>query len=94
MNETLARARARLMRAREEFLQRRGDHREAESELFGVREPDHVDAAQAEDTAIFHGPDDWVVARHGQDGRFTIVAKGDFPRARDGSWRLAGPPSR
>ncbi|HEU5058073.1 MAG TPA: TraR/DksA family transcriptional regulator, partial [Kofleriaceae bacterium] len=52
MNETLARARARLMRAREEFLQRQGDHRAAESELLGVREPDHVDAAQAEDTAI------------------------------------------
>ena len=52
MNETLARARARLLRAREEFLQRRGDHRAAESELLGVREPDHVDAAQAEETAI------------------------------------------
>ena len=65
MNETLARARARLMRAREEFLQRRGDHREAESELFGVREPDHVDAAQAEDTAIpldalNHAESGWV----------------------------------
>lgn len=44
--------------------------------------------------AVFHGPDDWVVARRGADGRFTIVAKGDFPRARDGSWRLAGPTSR
>jgi hypothetical protein len=44
--------------------------------------------------AVFHGPDDWVVARRGADGRFTIVAKGDFPRGRDGSWRLAGPASR
>jgi DnaK suppressor protein len=52
MNETLARARARLLRAREEFLQRRGDHREAEGELLGAREPDHVDAAQEEATAI------------------------------------------
>lgn len=52
MNETLARARARLLRAREEFLNRRGDHREGERELLGVREPDHVDAAQAEGTAI------------------------------------------
>lgn len=52
MNETLARARARLVRAREEFLRRRGDHREGEGELLGAREPDHVDAAQAEGTAI------------------------------------------
>lgn len=52
MNETLARARARLLRAREDFLQRRGDHREGEGELLGAREPDHVDAAQAEGTAI------------------------------------------
>ena len=52
MNETLARARARLLRAREEFLRRRGDHREGEVELLGAREPDHVDAAQAEGTAI------------------------------------------
>ena len=52
MNETLARARARLLRAREEFLHRRGDHREGEGELLGTREPDHVDAAQNEGTAI------------------------------------------
>ncbi len=52
MNETLARARARLIRAREEFLHRRGDVREGERELLGAREPDHVDAAQAEGTAI------------------------------------------
>jgi DnaK suppressor protein len=52
MNETLARARARLLRAREEVLQRRGDHREGEGELLGSREADHVDAAQAEGTAI------------------------------------------
>jgi DnaK suppressor protein len=52
MNETLARARARLLSAREEFLRRRGDHREGEGELLGTREPDHVDAAQAEGTAI------------------------------------------
>jgi hypothetical protein len=43
---------------------------------------------------VFHGPDDWVVARREPDGRFTIVAKGDFPRARDGSWGLAGPAAR
>jgi len=43
---------------------------------------------------VFHGPDDWVVARRGPDGRFTIVAKGDFPRTRDGRWRLAGPAAR
>ena len=54
-----------------------------------AREADIVNA-----NAVFHGPDDWVVARHGPDGRFTIVAKGDFPRGRDGSWRLGGPPSR
>ena len=52
MNETLARARARLLRAREEYLRRRGDLREAEVELLGTREPDHVDAASAEGTAI------------------------------------------
>jgi DnaK suppressor protein len=52
MNEALARARARLLQAREEFLRRRGDHREGEGELLGAREPDHVDAAQAEGTAI------------------------------------------
>ena len=52
MNETLVRARARLLRARDEVLQRRGDHREGEGELLGAREPDHVDAAQAEGTAI------------------------------------------
>jgi len=52
MNETLARARARLLRAREEFLSRRGDLREGERELLGVREADHVDAAQDEATAI------------------------------------------
>jgi len=44
--------------------------------------------------AVFHGPDDWVVARRGADGRFTIVAKGDFPRSRDGRWHLAGPAAR
>lgn len=44
--------------------------------------------------AVFHGPDDWVVARRGADGRFTIVAHGDFPRSRDGRWRLAGPSPR
>ncbi len=54
-----------------------------------ARDDDIVNA-----NAIFHGPDDWVVARRGRDGRFTIVAKGDFPRARDGSWRLGGPASR
>jgi hypothetical protein len=54
-----------------------------------ARDQDIVNA-----NAVFHGPDDWVVARRGQDGRFTIVAKGDFPRAVDGSWHLAGPPSR
>ena len=52
MNETLARARARLLRMRDEFLQRRGDHRAAEGELLGAREADHVDAAQEEATAI------------------------------------------
>ncbi|HEY8145062.1 MAG TPA: DUF4932 domain-containing protein [Kofleriaceae bacterium] len=54
-----------------------------------ARDDDIVNA-----NAAFHGPDDWVVARRDASGRFTIVAKGDFPRARDGSWRLAGAPSR
>jgi DnaK suppressor protein len=52
MNEKLARARARLLRAREDFLHRRGDLRAGEDELLGAREADHVDAAQAEGTAI------------------------------------------
>jgi hypothetical protein len=54
-----------------------------------ARDADLVNA-----NAVFHGPDDWVVARRGGDGRFTIVAKGDFPRSRDGRWRLAGPDAR
>jgi Domain of unknown function (DUF4932) len=54
-----------------------------------ARDADIVNA-----NAVFHGPDDWVVARREPDGRFTIVAKGDFPRARDGSWRLGGPAAR
>jgi DnaK suppressor protein len=52
MNATLLRARERLLKARDEMLRRAGDHREGEDELFGVRESDHVDAAQAEGTAI------------------------------------------
>ncbi|HEU5058773.1 MAG TPA: DUF4932 domain-containing protein [Kofleriaceae bacterium] len=54
-----------------------------------ARDDDIVNA-----NAIFHGPDDWVVARRGADGRFTVVARGDFPRDRDGRWRLGGPTSR
>ncbi len=54
-----------------------------------ARDDDIVNA-----NAVFHGPDDWVVARHGADGRFTIVAHGDFERGRDGRWRLAGPAPR
>ena len=52
MNEHLATARARLLRAREQLLRQRGDHREAEGELLGTRESDPVDAAQAEEVAI------------------------------------------
>ena len=65
------------------------DHKVPVLVYTAARDADIVNA-----NAVFHGPDDWVVARHGTDGRFTIVAKGDFPRGRDGSWRLAGPPSR
>jgi hypothetical protein len=54
-----------------------------------ARDEDIVNA-----NAVFHGPDDWVVARRDASGRFSIVAKGDFPRARDGSWHLAGAASR
>ena len=52
MDRTLARARERLLRSRDELLKRRGDHREGEEELLGVREPDPADAAAAEGGAI------------------------------------------
>jgi DnaK suppressor protein len=52
MNEDLAIARDRLMRLRESLLQMRGEHREGEAELLGVRESDPGDAAAAEGTAI------------------------------------------
>jgi DnaK suppressor protein len=52
MNLDLARARAQLLRAREDVLRRRGDHREGEEELLGVREADPTDQAAAEGGAI------------------------------------------
>jgi DnaK suppressor protein len=52
MDRYLARARERLLRSREEVLRRRGEHREGEEELLGVREPDPSDAAAAEGGAI------------------------------------------
>lgn len=52
MSEDLAMARDRLMRLRESLLQMRGEHREGEAELLGVREPDPGDAAAAEGGAI------------------------------------------
>jgi DnaK suppressor protein len=52
MNLDLARARAHLLRAREQILRRRGDHREGEEELLAVREADPTDAAAAEGGAI------------------------------------------
>jgi len=52
MDRYLASARERLLRGREEMLRRRGDHREGEEELFGVREPDPGDAAAAAGGAI------------------------------------------
>ena len=52
MDRYLARARERLLRSRDELLRRRGDHREGEGELLGVREPDPGDAAAAEGGAI------------------------------------------
>ena len=52
MDRYLARARERLLHGREELLRRRGDHREGEGELLGVREPDPGDAAAAEGGAI------------------------------------------
>ena len=52
MNQQLADVRANLVRARDEVLRRRGDLREEEGELLGVREPDHVDAGTAEGGAI------------------------------------------
>ncbi|MGN6105353.1 MAG: DUF4932 domain-containing protein [Kofleriaceae bacterium] len=33
-----------------------------------------------------HGSTDWAVARRIGDGRFELVASGDFPRAHDGAW--------
>lgn len=52
MRNDLAKARDRLMRLREALLQMRGDHREGEAQLLGVREPDPGDAAAAEGGAI------------------------------------------
>jgi DnaK suppressor protein len=52
MNQDLARARAQLLRIREEVLRQRGEHRTGEGELLGARESDPVDAAQAEGGAI------------------------------------------
>jgi DnaK suppressor protein len=52
MDRTLARARERLLHDRDVQIKRRGDHREAEEDLLGVREPDPADAAAAEGTAI------------------------------------------
>lgn len=52
MDPNLARARERLLRSRNELQHRRGDQREGEEELFGVREPDPGDAAAAEGSAI------------------------------------------
>jgi DnaK suppressor protein len=52
MSQHLAAARDRLMRLREALLQMRGEHREGEAELLGVREPDPGDAAAAEGGAI------------------------------------------
>jgi DnaK suppressor protein len=52
MDRFLARARERLLRRREDSLRQRGDHREGEEELLGVREPDPADAAAAEGGAI------------------------------------------
>ena len=52
MDRYLATARERLVRSRDELLRRRGDHREGEGELLGIREPDPGDAAAAEGGAI------------------------------------------
>ena len=52
MSQDLATARTRLMRVRESLLHMRGEHREGEAELLGVREPDPGDAAAAEGGAI------------------------------------------
>jgi DnaK suppressor protein len=52
MDRYLARARERLLRSRDDLLRRRGEHREGEEELLGVREPDPGDAAAAEGGAI------------------------------------------
>jgi DnaK suppressor protein len=52
MRNDLATARDRLMRLRESLLQMRGDHRDGEAELLGVRETDPGDAAAAEGGAI------------------------------------------
>ncbi len=52
MSEDLAMVRDRLMRMRESLLHMRGEHREGEAELLGVREPDPGDAAAAEGGAI------------------------------------------
>jgi DnaK suppressor protein len=52
MDRYLAKARERLVRARDELLRRRGDHREGEGELLAMREADPGDAAAAEGGAI------------------------------------------
>lgn len=52
MSQDLAVARERLMRLRESLLHMRGEHRDAEAELLGVRESDPGDAAAAEGGAI------------------------------------------
>jgi hypothetical protein len=36
--------------------------------------------------SLFHGPTDWIVARHVGGGRFEEVASGDFPRDGNGRW--------
>jgi hypothetical protein len=36
--------------------------------------------------SLFHGPTDWIVARHVGGGRFVEVASGDFPRDAKGRW--------
>jgi len=45
------------------------------------------DAALAAPNGVFHGPTDWVVARHLGGDRYAIVAKGDFPKDLAGNWK-------
>lgn len=45
-----------------------------------------TEAALAAPNAVFHGPTDWVVARHVGGNIYQVLAKGDFPKSLAGEW--------